>query len=127
MTSAIDNMRAELLDKLAAIREIDRDHLRDYYSRKLQLHTEIIRTHHHIEVDDFLNPSQPPVRVTGYDRNGAAQRKEALGLLDRLNQVFAPIINERRILSKETKALATAIKHAEEAQARVRRRGKQLH
>lgn len=125
MTSEIDRLHAELQEKLAAIRAIDRDHLRDYYNRKRSLQTALIKTHHHVTVD--TDPSQPPVRVTGYDLNGAAQRAGLFVELDRLNQVHAPIINERRILRQESKALMTVIRHAEEAQARVRQRGERLH
>jgi hypothetical protein len=105
MSRRLDDMREEVQDKRELVAALDRE-LRDYYTRRRRLQHAIIETFEHVVDDSGI---WPRVVVTRYSREGRAERASLFTELDRLNEVFAPTIKERRNLSIEADSLARAI------------------
>jgi len=99
------------LRELQALRErlleLDRN-LRDYWMRLTHLQTSIIETHPHTGNPNAMRG--PMIMVTRWTKDGAEKRFGLFAAMDRLNQTYAPIKNERRIVAAQVKELTSLLK-----------------
>jgi hypothetical protein len=106
---------AELSERRRAIALLDRE-LREYYPRKAAIKGEIARTFPYVIAD---GPTGAPVHhVTQWTCEGAPIRAGLFAELDRLNEVYGPVISQRRDIQAEANALAKAIERIQQAAER---------
>ena len=112
--SSINEMALELSERRRAIAAFDGE-LRNYYPRKAQIIGEIARTHKYTTTN---GPVSVLYLVTQWIREGAPIRAGLFAELDRLTEVYGPVVEQRRCLQIEANGLAKAIERITEAQRR---------
>lgn len=117
MTDSLDDMHREMMERRRMVALLDVQ-LREYYTRRAGLQTEIVATFPHREVDIEMRRHPPFIAVTAWTRDGAADRVSLFSELDRLAETFGPIISERRNLAIEADTIARAIERMAEHAAR---------
>ena len=114
--SNVNELVEELRERRQAIAAFDRE-LRNYYPRKAQIIGEIARTHRYTTVN---GPVSVLYLVTQWIREGALARAGMFAELDRLTEVYGPIVEQRRCLQIEANGLAKAIERIQQAAERRR-------